>query len=216
MHHALRAVHHQVPQAFNRGRPRTFQPYGAIQVVDDLGEPRPLPLDVEWGEVVAQGTGSHSDDVQPIQAARRRHPLFFRQAAHQRAATGEQAIGATGVFPGDGIQLFIGRHEQDARRPASERPGCKAVGRKERGRECLARGEGIFQGMWQPIGCGGDNALQVEGMREGAIAGDDHLCLIGVGTREMQFHCHANLPGRLLPLSSPSVHCSHGDDTCSV
>ena len=52
MHHTLLLARHKFAQAHYRGRPRAFQCHGAIQATHNLGEARPLALNVERSKVV--------------------------------------------------------------------------------------------------------------------------------------------------------------------
>jgi len=54
LHHALLLARHQFPQAPYRGRPRTFQHHSAIQAPDNLGEARPLALNVKGSKGVTE------------------------------------------------------------------------------------------------------------------------------------------------------------------
>jgi hypothetical protein len=123
MHDTLALACYEVAHLLDGGRTGALQSDALGDFQDDVFQAHPFTVDVKRLYLVTEGIGGDGDDVQVgILQGRWGNALAGGEAAYEKARGDEEtagvfrAIGAMGVFPGDGVEVVAGGDEQDALR----------------------------------------------------------------------------------------------------
>jgi len=96
---------HEVTQLLDARRAGSLQSDALWYFLDNVSQAHPFAIDVEWLHVMTERIGGNRHDMQvDIFQYRRRNALLSRQAAYEMTIEDEEAIGAIGVFPGNGVE----------------------------------------------------------------------------------------------------------------
>jgi len=109
MHDPLALARDEMTQLLDARRAGALQSNTLGDFMDDVFQAHPFAIDVERLHLMTEWIGGNRDYVQvDIFQCRRRNALLSRKASYEMTIQDEEAIGAIGVFPGDGVEVGVG------------------------------------------------------------------------------------------------------------